>query len=83
MKIISLESVGLGYSLQNPHNGNALLMPCYFAIGQKYNGVDGAKIISINTSVNGNNYIVRTEDDHKFVLPGAQYIAEYVEDDND
>ena len=82
MKIISLESVGLGDWEQDIATKKFYQTTRRFCVGRKYDN-SSSMVISIYTSVRGNNYIIRTEDGHKFVLPHTQYIAEYVEDDNE
>lgn len=82
MKIISLESIGLSDCLQDEDTFQNYWTTRQFRVGHKYDDDSSSTIISIDTSINGNNYIIRTEDGHKFVLPGGQYIAEYVEDEN-
>jgi len=86
MKIIALQSVGLGDFLQDGSTGGLVPTQLQVRVGFPFYGnpygLDNGKepkVTKIQLSMNGINYIAKTDDKHKFVLPADKYIAEYVE----
>lgn len=88
MKIISLQSVGLGDYVQDGSTGELVPTQRWIYIGEPFNhnpyGPDSGsdpKVIKIRQSYDEKNYVVDTSDKHMFILPADKYIAEYVEVD--
>ncbi|MCK8628192.1 hypothetical protein [Fructobacillus cardui] len=77
MRIISLQSVGLG-QLTQLHNENVYI-PYWVAVGQPINSIfgneTGVKVIRIEEGDEW--YMVYTSDGHWHIFPANQYIAEW------
>jgi len=91
MKIISLQSVGLGTANRELEMG-AFPEELFVKVGQPSPFIGFKKVVSIEYVQQGSVFVqgeprfgngayhVRTTNNHIFMLPAGQYIAEWVED---